>query len=64
MSKRILVTNDDGVLAFADERLDPRNRPYYWIGGDAPAPQRVKKWRQGFKVLPSRTSVTLHGFSF
>ncbi len=19
-----------------DERLDPRNRPYYWIGGDAP----------------------------
>ena len=19
-----------------DERIDPRNRPYYWIGGDAP----------------------------
>ena len=29
-------TRDDADVGRADERVDPRGKPYYWIGGEAP----------------------------
>lgn len=47
-----------------DERVDPRNRPYYWIGGDAPTgvPERgtdVGALAEGFvSVTPMQLDLT------
>jgi len=47
-----------------DERVDPRNRPYYWIGGDAPTglPERgtdVGALAEGFvSVTPMQLDMT------
>jgi 5'-nucleotidase len=49
-----------------DERVDPRNRPYYWIGGDAPTgvPERgsdVGALAEGFvSVTPLQLDLTAY----
>jgi 5'-nucleotidase len=49
-----------------DERIDPRNRPYYWIGGDAPTgvPERgtdVGALAEGFvSVTPLQLDLTAY----
>lgn len=49
-----------------DERIDPRNRPYYWIGGDAPTgvPERgtdVGALAEGFvSVTPMQLDLTAY----
>jgi 5'-nucleotidase len=49
-----------------DERVDPRNRPYYWIGGDAPTgvPERgtdVGALAEGFvSVTPMQLDLTAY----
>jgi 5'-nucleotidase len=49
-----------------DERLDPRNKPYYWIGGDAPTgvPERgtdVGALAEGFvSVTPLQLDLTAY----
>jgi 5'-nucleotidase len=49
-----------------DERTDPRNRPYYWIGGDAPTgvPERgtdVGALAEGFvSVTPLQLDMTAY----
>jgi 5'-nucleotidase len=49
-----------------DERVDPRNRPYYWIGGDAPTgvPERgtdVGVLAEGFvSVTPMQLDLTAY----
>jgi len=49
-----------------DERTDPRNRPYYWIGGDAPTgvPERgtdVGVLAEGFvSVTPLQLDLTAY----
>jgi 5'-nucleotidase len=49
-----------------DERLDPRDRPYYWIGGDAPTgvPERgtdIGALAEGFiSVTPLQLDLTAY----
>jgi 5'-nucleotidase len=49
-----------------DERIDPRNKPYYWIGGDAPTgvPERgtdVGALAEGFvSVTPLQLDLTAY----
>jgi 5'-nucleotidase len=49
-----------------DERIDPRGRPYYWIGGDAPTgvPERgtdVGALAEGFvSVTPLQLDLTAY----
>jgi 5'-nucleotidase len=49
-----------------DKRIDPRNKPYYWIGGDAPTgvPERgadVGELAEGFvSVTPLQLDLTSH----
>jgi 5'/3'-nucleotidase len=49
-----------------DERIDPRNKPYYWIGGDAPTgvPERgtdVGALAEGFvSISPLQLDLTAY----
>ncbi len=66
---RGIVVTRQGMRVYhsrLDERVDPRNRPYYWIGGDAPTgvPERgsdVGALAEGFvSVTPLQLDLTAY----